>query len=136
MDICFHLEHVFNDLSTDVENSFVLRAMLDCLITINVAYLRRNSVSRLYRANVRYSKTQKWYPIPELYQRGAGDCKSLASALVAEYLVQGIKAKPVFRFQPHTNGNKFHILVMVPGKNGYAKTLFEDPSKVLGMGRE
>lgn len=135
MDICYHLEHVFNDRSTDVENSFVLKALLDCLITINIAYLKRNRVPRLYSSGVRYSRTVKWYPIPELYQRGNGDCKSLAAALVAEYRAQGIQAKPVFRFFKDKEGTKFHILVMVPGQNGYDRTLYEDPSRKLGMGR-
>lgn len=134
MDVCFSFEHVFNDQSTDVENSFVLKALLDCLIQINLAYLKRNRVSRLYSAGVRYNRTHKWYPIPELYQRGNGDCKSLTAALVAEYAVQGIQSKPVFRFYRDKDGsNKFHILVMVPGQNGYEKKLFEDPSKRLGM---
>ena len=136
MNICFRFEHVFNDRSTDVENSYALRALLDCLVAVNIAYLKRNRVSRLYSAGVKYDRTKLWYPIPELYQRGNGDCKSLTAALVAEYLVQGVKAKPVFRFYPNPGGGyNFHILVMVPEKNGYEKKLFEDPSRRLGMGR-
>lgn len=137
MNICIRLDHVFHDRSTDVENSFVLRALLDCLIAINLAYLKRNRVSRLYAAGVRYGRTRRWYPIPELYQRGSGDCKSLTAALVAEYFIQGVKVKPVFRFYPNEQGgNNFHILVMVPEKNGYEKRLFEDPSRRLGMGKD
>jgi len=137
LDICFNFEHVFNSQSTDVENAIVLKALLDCLITVNIAYLKRNRVSRLYSAGVRYGRTKKWYPIPELYSRGIGDCKSLTGALVAEYRMQGVQAKPVFRFYPNNEGgNDFHILVMVPGQNGYDRKLFEDPSRKLGMGRK
>ena len=136
MDICFCLEHVFNDHSSDVDNSFVLRAFLDCLVTIDLEYLKRHRIPRLYSSGVIYSRTNKWYPTPELYQRGKGDCKSLATALVAEYLSQGIKAQPVFRFYSNPQGgNNFHILVMVPEKNGYDRKLYEDPSRKLGMGK-
>lgn len=136
MQICFNLPHAFESHSTDLENSYVLRALLDCLVSINLAYLRRHQVSRLYLSGVRYGRTVVWDPIPALYARRFGDCKSLAAALIAEYAVQGIQSRPVFRFDSNNRGgNNFHILVEVPGKNGYDKTQYEDPSKHLGMGQ-
>lgn len=135
MRICFNLPHVFGGQSTDVENAYVLRALLDCLVEINVAFLKTHrNVPQLYSAGVVYGRTHGWEAIPALYRRGVGDCKSLTAALVAEYLMRGIEAIPVFRFIPNkAGGNDYHILVEVPGRNGRHKTKFEDPSRDLGM---
>lgn len=76
-----------------------------------------------------YARTQVWEPIPALYKRGYGDCKSLTAALIAQYRLAGKKARPVFRFVPRPDGGTdYHILVQT--ERG-----FEDPSKVLGMGK-
>lgn len=137
MVIPFDLTHVFNGRASDLDNSFVLRSLLDCLIDINVAYIKRYKVPPLYRSGVRYGRTKRWYPIPGLYARGVGDCKSLTAALVAEYLSQGIQAEPVFRWaRNRRGGTDFHILVKVPKANGYERKVFEDPSRRLGMGRD
>lgn len=137
MKICFDLGPFFDSQSTDTENAYALRSMLDCLINVNLAYLRfaRHPVRRLYQSGVVYDRTLEWDSIPALYKRGFGDCKSLTAALVAEYLIRGIEARPVFRFSPNQNGgNDFHILVYVPQCNGLDREMFEDPSKKLGMG--
>ncbi|MDX1371014.1 MAG: transglutaminase domain-containing protein [Nitrososphaeraceae archaeon] len=106
------------------------------MVSINLDYLRRHSVPILYRSGVRYGRTKLWEPIPELYSRGFGDCKSLASALTAEYKNKGIKARPVYRWIPNNYGGRdFHVLVETPERNGYQKKLFEDPSRILGMGK-
>lgn len=132
-DIRFRFRHCFNGQSDDLENSFALRALLDCLTTINVAALRRHSLPRLYESGVRYRRIQIWEPILEVYERGEADCKALSAILIAEYTVRGIDAVPVFRFARNSDGNDFHILVMVPKRNGLDRTLFEDPSAKLGM---
>jgi len=132
MRICFDLPHVFYPGSDSEDNAYALKALLDCLISLNRAYHRSNvgHVKPLYRSGVRYGRTEIWDSIPALYKRGYGDCKSLTAALVAEYLEQGISAKPVFRWMPRSNGVKdFHILVQIGN-------LFEDPSKRLGMGQD
>jgi hypothetical protein len=130
VQITFNLPHVFSPASNPVENARVLRALLVCLIETNVAYLREHPETRsLYRSGVVYGRTTWWEPIPALYARGYGDCKSLAAALIAEYHMAGIPCSPVFRFVDFANGNKgYHILVQT-GQG------FEDPSKVLGMGK-
>ena len=135
MHITFNLDHVFNGSSPDLENTRVLSALLACLVEIDYAYLKAHTVPRLYDSGVKYGRTKLWESIPELYKRGRGDCKSLSAALIAEYKLRGIFSKPVFRFMPHSNGENYHILVMVPGKNGLSRKLFEDPSKRLGMNR-
>lgn len=124
----------FQERSTALENAEALHALLRCLTAINVEYHKNRigQVSRLYDSGVIYKRTVVWDSIPALYARRYGDCKSLTCALVAEYTIMGIFAKPVFRFLPRdmspTQGEVFHILVQTP--NG-----FEDPSKVLGMNR-
>lgn len=127
MQVTYELPHVFEPGSSRVENALALEQMLEFLIEINLAFLRRHTVTPLYRSGVVYGRTEIWDSIPALYLRRFGDCKSLTSALVAEYRHRGIQARPVFRFRPrrdlHTD---YHILVQTPKG-------FEDPSKRLGM---
>ena len=100
MRISFDLGPIFERQSSDVQNAFALRSLLDCLIRINISYLKfaQKRVPRLYVSGVRYGRTEVWDSIPALYKRGKGDCKSVTAVLVAEYFMQGIEAKPVFRF--------------------------------------
>jgi hypothetical protein len=86
-------------------------------------------VPPLYGSGVVYARTVWWESIPALYKRGFGDCKSLTCALVAQLMMQGIEAKPVFRFNPSPTSTDYHILVQT--RNGW-----EDPSKRLGMGKD
>ncbi len=132
MRICFSLPHVFYPGASPVDNAYVLRTMLDCLITLNREFLKFHKVPTLYKSGVRYGRTTLWECIPALYQRGYGDCKSLTAALIAEYRNRGIECEPVFRWKKSTRNPGFtdyHILVQTA-------TGFEDPSKVLGMGRD
>jgi hypothetical protein len=79
-----------------------------------------------------YGRTKLWEPIPALYQRGYGDCKSLTAALIAQYRKKRIACEPVFRWvrKPERQGETdYHILV-------HTDKGFEDPSKVLGMGAD
>lgn len=120
--------------STEDANAHALRALLDCLIDLNTNYLRfsgKKVIPTLYHSGVYYERTQIWDTIPGLYKLGYGDCKSLTAALIAQYRSQGIQAEPVFRFIRRPDGSgalDFHILVQT--EDG-----FEDPSKVLGMGK-
>lgn len=125
--------HVFYPGSSQVQNAYALRALLDCLISLNQAYLRDNACKPLYRSGVVYGRTTVWDTIPALYARGYGDCKSLSAALIAQLRTQGHAADPVFRWKKNSNGSTdYHILVKTPlVSNG-----FEDPSKKLGMGRD
>lgn len=134
MQIVFNLPQVFHLGSDRVENAEVLKTLLEALIRINVIYIksmqrRGKTVPLLYKSGVVYARTIWWESIPALYQRGWGDCKSLTCALVAERRVRGIESQPVFRFNPREESTDYHILEQ--NKKGY-----EDPSKVLGMGRD
>ncbi len=131
MDITFNIPHVFHPGSSQEDNAYALRDLLDCLIQLNLVYLRSNAALGLYHSGVRYGRTQIWDTIPALYERGYGDCKSLTAALIAEYRMKGIACSPVFRWIERGDGSgavDYHILVQT------AKG-FEDPSKVLGMGQ-
>jgi hypothetical protein len=126
----FNLPHVFHTGACETANAFALRALLDCLIDIDVGYLKCHSnIPGLINSGVIYDRTQIWDSIPALYARGYGDCKSLSAALIAQYRTKGEQALPVFRFVKNKRGTSdFHILVQTP-------TGFKDPSKTHGMGK-
>ena len=134
MLIQYNFPHVFYPGSDKVLDAETLRAMIDLLVVSNLAYLRACKrqayvVPRLYSSGVRYDRTTWFEPIPALYGRTYGDCKSLSGALIAEKLFwDGIETGPVFRFVEYDNGVKdYHILVE------HSDGTFEDPSKVCGM---
>ncbi len=129
--VVWTLNHAFQDDSSPLDNAEALDTLLRCLTAINVAYLlhRPGIVPHLYNSGVIYDRTVVWDSIPALFARRYGDCKSVSCALVAQYQVQGIPARNVFRWiRPAPDQTNFHILTQVPWG-------FEDPSKVLGMGR-
>jgi hypothetical protein len=131
--VVFTLPHVFHASSDLAENAAALEPLLECLCSIDLAYLNFHpSTELLYRDPCYYERTVVWDSTPALYARGYGDCKSLACSLVAEYRAAGQYARPVFRFVPPQQAEKgqfqYHILVL--GPNGW-----EDPSKIKGMGK-
>lgn len=133
MQIIYNVPHVFYPGSDKVLNAQALRAMMDLLVVLNRSYLvecqrRGHPVPELYASGVRYDRTLWWEPIPALYDRTYGDCKSLTGAKVAEAQLKGIRCQPVFRWVQRDSGAvDYHILMQLP--NGK----FHDPSKVLGM---
>jgi hypothetical protein len=129
MLIVYNLPHVFEPGATRLANARALRALLDCSVALNRAYLADNSVAPLYRSGVVYGRTNDWLTIPAMLQQGFADCKSLAPWYIAEKLAHGEDARPVFRWVKNPDGtNDFHILV-------HTADGVEDPSRVLGMGR-
>lgn len=129
MEICYSFPHVFFPGSDPEENACVLKASLDYLTKINLIYLRNHVVPALYQSGVVYGRTQLWEPIPALYKRRFGDCKSLSAAYRAQLIQQGIECDAVFRFAPRSDGaTDYHILIQTADG-------FHDPSKVLGMGK-
>lgn len=128
--IGIHLEDSFGPDATQVESSRSLRNLLEYMVRENMDKRRSHpEFSSLYRSGVIYARTTWWEPIPALYKRGRGDCKSLATALVAEYRLAGVWAMPVHRWvrNPKDGETDYHILVQT--ESGW-----EDPSRVLGMG--
>src|ERR1700733_3808372 len=94
--VTYNLPHVFYPGSSPTANAQALEKLLETLTEANVEYLRRNPTVRLYNSGVYYDRTTEWDSIPALYTRRYGDCKSLTCALVAEYRLQGLRAKAVF----------------------------------------
>ncbi len=127
--VTFNMPSVFHEDSSPLDNVLSLQALLYCLSSINLIYLKTRpyQVTPLYNSGVYYDRTSIWDSIPALYARGFGDCKSLACAYVAECLLHGIEAKPVFRWVKSDGNVSYHILVQTD--QGW-----HDPSKVLGMG--
>jgi len=129
IQIVVDLPDVFFKGANSVDNAYILRAMLDGLIEVNQAYLRRyHATPSLYESGVIYGRTQQWDSIPALYARGFGDCKTLTAADIAEERNKGVPTIPVFRLNYLSEGILFHILVQRP--NGW-----KDPSKILGMNK-
>lgn len=139
----FNLPGFFNTLSSQTDDDKALRILLDALTEINTAFLEYHpNTPPLYPRGARpifhdgpvfYARTQIWDPIPALYRRGYGDCKSLSAALIADLRRKGVEVEPVFRWaraeDPNRKGEtNYHILVQ------HAQG-FEDPSKILGMGK-
>lgn len=137
MLISYNLPHVFHPGSDKLLNARTLRIMMDAMVSMNRVFLEEHkrldyAVPLLYKSGVVYDRTTWWEPIPALYGRGYGDCKSLTAAWIAQaQYFRKLPSRPVFRFVDNADGTTdYHILVELP--NG----TFEDPSKVLGMGAD
>jgi len=121
----------------------VLKAMLECLVQINVALMQSRRFPELYETGIRYRQEplgqENWRDAAIILQTGFGDCEDLAAYRVAELRVRhNIPAVCVFRWKTLSvkqdgadrKVKLYHILVGVPYKG---KVLIEDPSKKLGM---
>jgi hypothetical protein len=129
MIISFSLPLVFAPNSNTEENAKVLRVLLESLIAIDKIHLTFHGSPRLYSSGVRYRLIDEWLDIPSLLMLGYGDCKSLVAYLCAERRLAGQVCNPVFRWiNDRKTGLAYHVLCQT--RDG-----FEDPSKVLGMGR-
>ncbi len=139
MLINYNFTHVFYPGADKVMNAQTLREMVEMLVRVNLIYLSRAqqlgfAVPSLYRSGVVYKRAGFWEPIPTLYERGWSDCKTLASALIAEHRFQGVYSQPATRWVENADGTvDYHILVELP-PNRRGQILFEDPSRKLGMG--
>jgi hypothetical protein len=127
---------LFNPGSDELENARCLRVLLDTLIDLNSVFLRHHAAVPLYNSGVVYGRTVTWDMLPVLYAKKKGDCKSLTAAYIAIARKSGIQCEPTFRFKRKPNGTiLYHILVQLkrPGRFG---SVWEDPSKILGMGKD
>lgn len=163
---------LFNDhYSTDLSESIVL-LWLRAMAASNLAYLHEHpETPGPYSGQIKYIlevDTQHWLPIPELHRQrqvlnaagevvlqAGGDCKDLATYVVAWYyylgerlqaeamrrLAQGIPSGRVLRAAKTLKSVKIDL---VPSNSGFFKYhvrcrwpngRVEDPSLKLGMGR-
>lgn len=129
--VAFGIDDAFNAQSSKGDNATALRALLDCLVELDLVFLSAcPNVPGLYQSGVRYRlmpSKAPWDTIPTLYTRGYGDCKSLVAARVAELRRQGRIARPVFRHIKDGWGTMFHILIL------HGNGEWECPSRLLGM---
>lgn len=112
-----------------------LRILCDALTSLDMVYLRAHPATpTLYQSGVRYLRDrpdqEDWQTVPEVLFRGGADCKSLAAWRAAELRIRGIPAFCQFRWRGKEDRATFHIEVQYPDGR------IEDPSKILGMGRE
>jgi len=129
--VVFGIDDAFNAQSSKSSNAIALRALLDCLIDLNLIFLDAYpNTPGLYEARVFYHfmpTRAPWDTIPTLFARGYGDCKSLVAARIAELRRHGQTARPVFRHIKSGWGTMFHILLQHDNGN------WECPSRILGM---
>lgn len=114
-------------------SEWYLVPLLDCLVKIDILYLRRTGAPRLYKAGVRYvsegPNEEHWRSIPTVLRLGHADCKALAAWRCAElWVADGEAARCTMSVRQLPNGSKlFHIFVT------RANGQYEDPSRILGM---
>lgn len=129
--VVFGVDDAFHPRASKEENSKALRALLDCLIELDLLCLQgMPQLPGLYHTGVFYHlmpAMAPWETTPTLYRRGFGDCKSLVAARIAELRRQGHSAIPVFRHMTSGWGTMFHILIL------HGNGQWECPSRALGM---
>lgn len=124
----------------DTDRVYSERAILSLLyglVGVNREYLRRYQTLPLYRAGVKYIReegSEHWLAIPDIIKNGGGDCEDLACWRVAELLEVGVNAKPFLRWRKH--GGSFYLYHVLVKKMVGGKEIIEDPSRILGMGKE
>lgn len=125
---------LFRSEAERVRSERALRVFLHGLAAVNLDYLREYPATpKLYQSGVRYQAewdTEEWQDIPTTIERRYGDCEDLASWRIAELLAHGVKAGPFIRFRRDGNWLRYHVMVR------HDSGRLEDPSRVLGMGRE
>jgi hypothetical protein len=110
-----------------------LKIVLNALVCLNLLEMSAKKYPPLYRSGVRYRREpqipgryEQWLTIKDLVARGHGDCEDLASTRVAELRRLGVRAIPWLL----KNGPTWHVVVRYPDGR------IEDPSRILGMGKE
>lgn len=132
--VVFGIDGAFHPRASKTANSKALRALLDCLIDLDIIILRAcPNLPDLYHSGVYYRlmpSEAAWDTTPIMIRRGFTDCKSLVAARIAELRLAGYVAMPVFRNVKDGWGTMFHILIL------HGNGEWECPSRLLGMGAE
>lgn len=110
-----------------------LLIILDALVKLNLLEMSKHRYPPLYKSGVvyrreprDYGRFERWQTIEDLIEKGYGDCEDLASARTAELRLKGIRARPWLKKRNTT----WHVVVRYPDGR------IEDPSRILGMGKE
>jgi hypothetical protein len=124
----------------------LIEALLEGLIATNMEMLDGGAFPPLYEAGVQYQReprgSEDWQTCERTMRRGVGDCEDLTGWRVAELRragergarpfvrpARGIGAGVGGRRRRRRGRRKWHVLVE------RADGSFEDPSLILGMGR-
>jgi hypothetical protein len=118
----------------------VLRILLEGLTQANELWLRTHPLTPpIYGGWLVYRPEppgeENWDGFPQLLRQGWGDCEDLVAARTAELRVRDrVRAFPDFVWREITRPDGrtqdvYHILVRYPDGR------YEDPSRILGMGR-
>lgn len=102
---------------------------MEGLIRLNCYLIRRHNLPSIYNGRVKYKKDpeEEWKHALLVHRDGWGDCEDLACLRAAEYRVfDGIPADAIVK---RTGRRTLHGIVALPDGT------FEDPSRILGMGR-
>ena len=113
-----------------------IESAVETLARANMAYLAKYpNTPSFARAPIKYQRelkitgAERWQTIPEVLERGHGDCEDLSAWVIAEARRAGLRAKP---FVTGKNG-KWHIRVKLRTRSG--RTEIFDPSRDKGMGK-
>lgn len=119
------------------ESHEIMSILLDTLVRLNLAYLRRHpDTPNPYKGGVRYRQEprgqEQWLTIPEAIAQGHADCEDLGCWLAAYKTFHGQQARACFKWarKPYQGrmATVYHIVTCT------ADGKVEDPSRVLGMG--
>ena len=113
-----------------------IESAVETLARANFAYLDKHpdtisfaQAPIKYQREFKFSGAERWQTIPEILERGHGDCEDLSAWVIAEARKKGLKAKP---FVTGRKG-KWHIRVKIKTRSG--KIEIFDPSREKGMGK-
>lgn len=137
--VCFHFD-LFARPDSRHASERILRLLLEGLTQSNELWLREHPLTpSIYAGWLVYRPEppgrEDWDGFRQLLRQRWGDCEDLVGARVAELRVrEHVRAFPdfVWREVVRPDGRKqdvYHILVRYPDGR------YEDPSRILGMGR-
>ncbi len=118
----------------DPDGQSLFRNLVVALAKYNWRYMGR--LPPLYKSGVRYQSeigerfegAQQWFrDAATICRRHVGHCPGLTAWRLAELNTMGVRAVPIM-----TAPDSYHvqILIRIPGR----PPIFEDPSRILGMG--
>lgn len=126
--------NLFAQESDRVLSQKILLILLEALVRSNIEYLKKHpSTLKIYKSGVVYRRedgTEEWKAIPELLLDGYGDCEDLGAWLCAERRMQGYRSKCILSYKIYGSMYQYHVKVYTDGIG------VEDPSRVLGMGKD
>jgi len=126
---------LFTDGLTRQGSEKIILYLLEALIKADTIQMSEVSIPKLYESGVRYVadyETPEWKGAIRAFQDKTAECKDLAAWRCAEYRKAGIAAMPhlFWRSNDRTGQLLYHVVCRLPTGR------FEDPSRMLGMGKD